>query len=64
MSEQPTPRDARGTGPRSRGGSVFAIIGLVAIVFVALMVLWTPSPESTHTVSDAPSAPPADTLKE
>jgi hypothetical protein len=36
----------------------------MAIVFVALMVLWTPSPESTHTVSDAPSAPPADTLKE
>jgi hypothetical protein len=43
---------------------VFAVIGLVAIVFVALMVLWTPSQESTHTVSDAPSVPPAETLKE
>ena len=61
MPEQSTPRAPRGTDARSRSGSIFAGIGLAAIVLVALMVFWTPSPDSTHTVS---TIPPAETLKE
>jgi hypothetical protein len=59
MTYDPTPRDPRGTDPRNKAWSLYAGIGLTIVVLLALAVLWTPMPESTHTVSNTP--PPTST---
>ncbi len=62
MTYDPTPRDPRGTDPRNKAWSLYAGIGLTLVALLALGVLWMPTPESTHTVSNTP--PPASSTQQ